>query len=318
MLGATLCLLALLVSACDDETAGLLVDGATAEAGYPAGPVVWLPDGVYYLANEPGRLGGAAQLYRTIPGHPEQEPIHFANASWCQEPYPRSLRRLPEGGLGAVMDCPYENKPTYLAAIDPPTGVDPPTSAVRRLPALDGGADGIWSEAEGRGWTTYDVDGCTGLAPLDRKGRQRMPALEPAALLPWDLDAAFATPPPESCAATGAIGFPAPAPTMSKVVVLASSGETSDWQLYEVDLTAKRIRLVGGHVTAPRGLAVTGDRAVVVGDQGVAVVSLTDGSTTSLTTGNFDAPALSPDGRSVALVEHPGRGAPRLVTRRLP
>jgi hypothetical protein len=336
LLRSSALLVAVLIAASSCSTAGKGADGKAEEVlvagapdvGYPDGPAAWLPDGtIYYLMRPPNTTDSPDQLYRTRSGGGVGEKLPIGRVASCDVPYLADLRTLAGGGLGAVVQCPQGDDSSSLTSIDTVSG------RVSELSDLGGGALGVWSDVEHKGWVTTGPDGCVSLAPITSKGISPMPQLEPALLLPWDLDADFSS--PGDCTARGLIGYAQPEPTMSRVIVMASPEAAGvapgddgrnrgnlPWHLYELDLMARRIRKVGGNFVDFAGPSVGAGKAVVSGSQdgtaGLYTVDLRDGATKLIGEGDFSAPALSPDGRSVVMVELPPGGYPRLVMRTMP
>ena len=222
---------------------------------------------------------------------------------------------------------PQEEKPSSLVSIDTSSG------QIGQLSDLGGRDAGIWSPVEHKGWAIYDWNGCDSIAPINDRGVKAMPPIEPASLLPWILDADFSS--PQDCTARGMIGYPQAEPTMSRVIVLASpeaagvvpgddgrNRKAVPWHLYELDLSARRVRKVGGNFVQPAGVSVGAAKAVVVGSRdgtaGIYTVDLQNGTTTLVGKGTFGPPGLSPDGRSVVLAEYPPGAASQMVVRPVP
>jgi hypothetical protein len=326
LLGVASLVSALLLAGCTghaDDSGTVLVAG-TSTIG-PSDTPAWLADGmVYYLAAVGGESDSPLHLYRTpADGKGKAREIHLSGVTFCRIPYLTSLRRLPDGGLGAVLVCAQEDGSATLVSIDPASG------RVAKISGLYGGDDGIWSTAENKGWSAYSQDGCASIEPIDRKGWSAVPPLEPASLLPWDLDADFAAGAGD-CTPRGMIGFPAAAPTMDRIVVLASPeaagvdpGDLGDgrkdlpWHLYGIDLASRQIRQIGGSFVEPKGIAVAGDTALVTARQGLYAVDLASGATRTIAEGDFGAPGLSPDGRSAVFVKFPDPGYPKLLKREI-
>jgi hypothetical protein len=219
------------------------------------------------------------------------------------------------------MQCPQEpNAPSTLVSIDPVSGKATP------LGDLHGTDGGIWSRADGdKGWLIYNSDGCESIAPADAHGIGKMPRLEPASLLPWALDGDFTS--LGDCTARGQIGYPEPSPTMDSILVLASpeaagvapaARESLPWHLYELNVTDRKVRKIGGDFVQPTGLAVAGGTAVVADSTGLHAVEVQKGTTSLLSKGSFGAPAASSDGHSVVVTEYPNGDVPRIVIQAVP
>jgi hypothetical protein len=304
----------LLLSSCSD---GSLVDGDSGN-GYPAGAPAWLANGdVYFMMRMPGDSDAPLRIHRKAASDGDVAEVRLAPPSTCSVPYLESLRRLPDGALGAVMTCPNQDHLTSLVSIDPASGKLTP------LTVLYGGTDAIWSAAEGRGWAVVQEGGCAGIAPIDKSAVVPLPALTPAGLLPWPIDESFHS---TRCLAGGLIGFPVSEKSMDRVVVLASpeaqgfhaeQRKGRPWHVFEIDLAARRVRAVGGDFIDPLGTALTGDRLVVSatrdGEPGLHVVDVRSGTVKTLEKGEFGLPAISPDGGSVVVTRHPDGGFPDLV-----
>lgn len=313
------------VSSCSTspEDAGTVVVDGGPDVGYPGGRSAWLADGtIYYLMSLPGESDSPRHLYRTRIGAGAGEELHLASVASCDIPYPEDLRPLAGGGLGAILQCPQQGTPSSLVSINTTSG------HVDQLSDLDGNDVGIWSDVEHQGWVTAGGPGCASIAPIHGRGVSAMPVLEPASLLPWALDGDFSA--PEDCTERGAIGYVQAAPTMSRVIALASPeaagiapGDAGKnranlpWHLYELDLSAHRIRLIGGSFTRPIGMSIGAGKAVVVASQngaaGIYTVDLQQGTTTLVGRGDFGPPASSPDGRLVLLTDYPPGAGTRLV-----
>ncbi|WP_146017491.1 hypothetical protein [Verrucosispora sp. ts21] len=141
------------------------------------------------------------------------------STGFCGAPEIVTISTLPDGRLGAVVDC--EATTTHVssriaAALDDGKMVKLATLGAQWLVS--------WDDDLSNGWVEYAADDCSSIARHVKGHVVPFPKHRPAELVPFDLDQDFFD--PSGCSTPGRAGFLAVARS-GEIFFLVSSGEST-------------------------------------------------------------------------------------------
>jgi len=305
------------VSACDVGGNGS-PDGeaSTRRLAAPTGTlfnVAWLPDGRIYFGRAVD-AGGRPETWRIPASGGTAEQLRLADQPGCRLTKYLRVAALPDGQLGLARFCSKDPPlATDTGAVDPRSGRYQPLAPLGDLnPSAV-----VWRKGLRSGFISYTTGTCAGLAPLSRRGPQRLPGPVTVDGRSWRLDEDVFAPGGADCTDRGRADLPVLSPDERLLYFVASpesvgvtgrARTTVPWNLYRWPLTGAQPQELTRGLGQSVGLAISPDgRALVFaglrdGDFGLWLVDSSTRQVRRLAGGRFVSCTFSPDGRQVAAI----------------
>ncbi len=274
------------------------------------GSVAWLPGGQLYVLRNVGSHDPSELALITSGGR--GEPVTVQPTAFCGTPEIVTISSLPDGRLGAVVDC--EATTTHVSSRIAAVLDD---GKVVKLATL--GAQWLvsWNEDLSDGWVEFLGDDCWSIARYVNGQVAPFPRHEPAQLVPFDLDQDFFS--RSACSTPGRAGYLAVGRS-GEIFFLVSNeaesifDETARWHAVAFNPKSGLIRQIGPDFTGPYDLAVSPDETslLVSGRHnnrlGVWRIDAASGELSRALSGQFGAISVSADSRMAAIVRSTPKG----------
>ena len=274
------------------------------------GSIAWLSGGQLYVLRNIGSASPSELALVTSSG--QSETVAVQSTAFCGTPEFVTISSLPDGRLGAVVDC--EATTTHVssriaAALD--------DGKVVKLATL--GADWwiSWNEGLVEGWVEFSTGSCQSIARYVNDQVVPFPEHEPAQLVPFDLDQDFFS--PSGCSTPGRAGFLAVGRSGEIFFLVSNEAESvfderARWHAVAFNPKSGLIRQIGPEFTDPYDLAVSPDETALLvsgrqnNKRGVWRIDAASGKFSLALSGRFGAISVSADSRRAAIARWTSKG----------
>ncbi|GAA0408082.1 hypothetical protein GCM10009541_59030 [Micromonospora gifhornensis] len=272
--------------------------------------VAWLPGGQLYVLRSVGSAGPSELALITSGGRGQT--VAVRSTAFCGTPEIVTISSLPDGRLGAVVDC--EATTTHVSSRIAAVLDD---GKVVKLATLGAHWVMSWNENLMDGWVEFVTGRCQSIARYVNGQVAPFPKREPAQLVPFDLDRDFFS--PSGCSAPGRAGFLAVGRSGEVFFLVSNEAESifderARWHAVAFNPESGIIRQVGPDFTGPYDLAVSpdGTSLLVSGRHnnrlGVWRIDAASGKSSRVLSGRFGAISVSADGRRAAVSRSTSKG----------
>ncbi len=282
---------------------------ATAQDGHIVS-VAWLPSGQLYVLRYVDSASPTELALITSSGRGET--VAVASTEFCGAPDIVTISTLPDGRLGALVDC--EATTTHVssriaAVLDDGKLVKLATLGAQWLVS--------WDDDLSNGWVEYASGDCRSIARYVKGHVVPFPEHGPAQLVPFGLDQDFFD--PSGCSAPGRAGFLVVARSGEIFFLVSDEAESpfdrhARWRAMTFDPASGLLRQTGPEFTDPSDVAVSPDGAVLLvsgrhdNRSGVWRIDTTSGESSRVLSGRFGAMSVSADSRRAAIARQTEKG----------